>query len=268
VDARDLLALHVAVRHRHDCSVGDEIELAAKSAGEIAGAVADVLAQETRALAPLRERMDALTARIHYRYYPQTIRQALRAAQRIEEAGLPRKAIEAIPDPLLRAILEGGAMAPDETMHERWANLLANALTDGPTTVMTAFPRILADLEPIEAALLDQLSDGKLSVEGEVVDEEADGDEKYEVPPWFRWAELSFERCVELGVTRLAVYNLRRLNLVWAASDIMSSNVPNEVGLALFPGSDPNDLSQPLILTITELGFALVQACRPPMPHD
>ena len=243
--------------------MSEEVKLISKSAGEVAGAVTEALIKQSSAAEPVRARIEALTARIHYRYYPRTVSQALKAARRIEEAGLPRQAIDAVPDPLLRAILEGGALAEEESMHDRWANLLANALTDAPTPVILAFGRILAELEPREAMLLDKLYDGSFSPLAAEEEEYGEGKEE-DPPPWLNWVELSFDHCREIGVTRLDVYNLRRLSLIWALSDVMTANLPSEIGLAMVPGSDPNDHTTPLAVTITELGWSLVGACRPP----
>ena len=50
----------------------------------------------------------------------------MRAAEKIRATGLPTNAVE---DRLLRAVLEEGGFVDDETMRERWAQLLANAAT-------------------------------------------------------------------------------------------------------------------------------------------
>ena len=44
-------------------------------------------------------------------------------------------------------------------MQERWENLLANALTEGSTEVKRAFPEVLSQLEPTEAAQLEKYAD-------------------------------------------------------------------------------------------------------------
>ena len=81
---------------------GQEIELAVKAAGEIAGA----LAEESGALEPVREYATYIASRIYYRHYPKLVDRALRAAEKIRRSGLPHRAFGEIPDPLLRAILE------------------------------------------------------------------------------------------------------------------------------------------------------------------
>jgi len=49
-------------------------------------------------------------------------------------------------------------MEDDETMQERWENLLANAFVGEERSVRIAFPKILSELEPAEAALLDEFA--------------------------------------------------------------------------------------------------------------
>jgi hypothetical protein len=63
-----------------------------------------------------------------------------------------------VSDKLLRVVLEDGALADDESMQERWANLLATGATS-PQPIATALTSILNDLEPIEARLLDAICD-------------------------------------------------------------------------------------------------------------
>ncbi|MFZ2051692.1 MAG: hypothetical protein WAU69_12280 [Solirubrobacteraceae bacterium] len=88
---------------------------------------------------------------IRYRRAPHQAKLLMRAAEKIKASGLPPSAVE---DRLLRAVLEDGAMEDNKDMQERWANLLANAST-GATNVKAAFPTILAELDPLDAQLLD-----------------------------------------------------------------------------------------------------------------
>jgi Abortive infection alpha len=134
---------------------GSEIELAAKATGEVVKA----LAGESGVLQPVREFATYLEARVHYRYYPKVIERALSATEKIRQSGLPRRAFSEVPDRLLAAILENGAMEDEPTMQERWENLLANALISGSAEVKKAFPNVLSELEPAEAARLDKFAD-------------------------------------------------------------------------------------------------------------
>lgn len=77
----------------------------------------------------------------------------MKAAEKVKASGLPAHAVR---DKLLRAVVEDGSMEDDEEMQERWATLLANAATD-KDEIRLAYPRILAELEPKEALLLERL---------------------------------------------------------------------------------------------------------------
>jgi hypothetical protein len=141
------------LRLGHHLGVSEEIDLAAKTSAEVVSA----LAEASGALGPSQELWGAITSGIHYHFYPRVVRQALAAAEKIRGLDIPQRAYAEIPDKLLKAILEGGATEDDEGMQERWANLLANAIAKSPARVRLAFPRILLEIEPSEAAALDLL---------------------------------------------------------------------------------------------------------------
>jgi len=122
----------------------------AKAIEELEPAV-QAFAEATGALGPVRELAAWATDLIRYRRAPYQAKLLMRAAEKIKASGLPPSAVE---DRLLRAVLEDGAMEDDEGMQERWANLLANAST-GSANVRAAFPRMLSELDPADALLLD-----------------------------------------------------------------------------------------------------------------
>lgn len=126
----------------------DDLLPTIKAAEELEPAL-QAFAEATGLLGPVREL--ALWATDLIRYRPYQARLLMRAAEKIKASRLPPSAVE---DKLLRAALEDGGMEDDEDMQERWANLLANAGT-GAATVKAAFPTILAELDPLDAQLLD-----------------------------------------------------------------------------------------------------------------
>jgi hypothetical protein len=177
----------------------------------------------------------AITYGIHYRFYPKLVKQAMKAAEKIEASGLPRRAYDEVPDRLVRAILEGGAMEDDEVLHEMWANLLANVIvTSG---VHQAFPAILRDIGPMEALLLEYVFQNA-HAHGEM--RMADGRGS--------WTD------VEVGTARLG--KDRRLDAT--ERSLASLNL---VRLGLFgpPGAKER-------FVLTELGDAFYRACQPPRP--
>lgn len=120
-------------------------------------------------------------------------------------------------------------------MQERWANLLSNAATarDGDP-LKIAYPKILAELEPAEAQLLERLVDRS-------PDLETNPDETF-----------GFETTGDL-VDIPELYNLERLGLIrWALST----------------ASNFGELAEARVNTdgiqITELGWAFVALCRAP----
>lgn len=131
---------------------GTDIELFAKTTGEVVKA----LPEQSGSLEPVRAFAEYLASSVHYRFYPRVAERAMRAAEKIRASGLPRRAFDEVPDPLLRAILMPGAEKDEPTMRERWENLLANALTIDSAEIKKALVTVLDDLEPAEAAQLDK----------------------------------------------------------------------------------------------------------------
>lgn len=215
--------------------MSEEVELAAKATGEVVSA----LAEASGAMGPPQEFWGAVADGIHYRFYPRTVKQALAAAQKIKQLDLPRRAYSEIPDPLLKAILEAGAIEDDAEMQIVWANLLVNALTDRTPEVHPAYPKILSELRPVEARLLDRIFDAAHISAG---------------APWDQaivQVKNRFQEELGLSVEAfdLAVDNLARLHLV---------------ALQRADGAiRPDFLTH---IKLTPVGRALVLACRAPEP--
>jgi hypothetical protein len=203
--------------------MSQEIELAAKATG----AIAQAILAESGLAGPLKARLEAITAGIHYHDYPRVVEKAMVAAARIKASKLPRRAYDEIPDPLLRVILENTAKEADETLSDAWVNLLANLVTVGTVEVRRAFPKILASLEPEEARLLDAI---RASLDGPM--------------------RALMVRSPELNM--LAIENLSRSKLI---EDVTA------------PTIDGERRTTQVVVTLTDLGQAFVAACQPPMPE-
>jgi hypothetical protein len=134
--------------------MSDELVPVAKAIEELEPAV-EAFAEATGLLGPVRELSAWATDLIRYRRAPHQAKLLIRAAEKIKASGLPPSAVS---DRLLRAVLEDGAMEDDEAMQERWANLLANAGTGSPIA-RDAFGKVLSELEPEDAAILDRTFD-------------------------------------------------------------------------------------------------------------
>jgi hypothetical protein len=89
--------------------MGDELELAAKTSGEVVAA----LAEKSGALAIPQEYASYIASRIHLRHYPALVARAMAVAEKLRAAGLPRQAFSVLDEPLLTAILEGMAEETD-----------------------------------------------------------------------------------------------------------------------------------------------------------
>ena len=132
-------------------AMSEDLVQAAKAVEELTPAM-KIFVEVTGILDPVRELSEWATDLIRYRRAPYQAKLLMRAVEKIKATGLPASAVS---DRLLRAVLEDGAMEDDPTMQDRWANLLANAST-GQADVRAAFPRMLSELDPIDAAILDE----------------------------------------------------------------------------------------------------------------
>jgi hypothetical protein len=209
----------------------EEIELAAKSIGAAVGA----LVEASGLLGPVKQLNEYFTKRIYYRQLPTLARVATLAAGKIERLGLPHASID---DPVVLRILEDSAGAQDETMQERWANLIANTTTASSQRHYVAYSRILAELEPPEAALLDSIADNSTFAEAPLT------------------TRLSVGQLTETeGVTTAGVDNLIRLG-------VLRHEEPSN------PSWEELESRYDMIanLRFTVQGWAFVQACREPEP--
>jgi hypothetical protein len=133
--------------------VSEELVQGAKAAAELEPAI-EAFAEATGALGPVRELNGWLSDVFRARREAHAAKVFMKATEKIKASGLPAHAVR---DKLLRAVMEDGSMEDDEGMQERWATLLANAATDNEDEIRLAYPKILAELEPKEALLLERL---------------------------------------------------------------------------------------------------------------
>lgn len=134
--------------------MSEDLVQAAKAASELEPAV-EAFAEATGLLDPVREVTAWVTDLIRYRRLPHQAKLLVDAAEKIKASGLPPSAVE---DKFLKAVMEEGPFEDDSSMQERWSNLLANAAISNDGHLKIAFPKILSELEPEEAALLDYLA--------------------------------------------------------------------------------------------------------------
>lgn len=211
--------------------VTDEIVQVAKAAAELEPAV-EAFAEATGALEPVREATGWFADIVRYHRLPHQAKLLVRAAEKIRASGLPA---HAVPDKTLRAILEDGPLEDDESMQERWANLLTNAaVAKGGDPLKIAYPKILAELEPAEAQLLERLVDRSPDLESHPAE------------------TFGYETTNDL-VDLPELHNLVRLGLLrWALS---AGHTWGEVANAEVNVEG---------VQLTELGWAFVAFCRTP----
>jgi len=210
--------------------VNDELVQGAKAAAELEPAI-EAFAEATGALEPVREATGWLGDMIRYRREAHLAKVLMKAAEKVKESGLPAHAVR---DKLLRAVVEDGSMEDDEGMQERWATLLANAATDNGDKIKLAYPKILADLEPKEALLLERLW------------------EKTPNPAEEPFETVGYETTNDL-VDIPELYNLDRLGVLrWVRSMPTTLDSISDAGATLQG------------VQLTELGWEFVKACNPP----
>jgi abortive infection alpha-like protein len=213
--------------------MNEEMVQAAKAAAELEPAV-EALAEATGALQPVRETTGWLADLIRYRRMAHQAKVLMKTAEKIRASGLPSAAVS---DKLLRVVMEEAPMEDDADMQDRWANLLANAMTQRSADVRVAFPAILKELEPSEAALLDE---------------------------WVSAASASSflvktfsPRKPGSGELRKELDNLIRLNLIRAVEKMPTTFDAVSNSEAKITG-----------VRVTRLGWEFVTACQVPTPSD
>jgi Abortive infection alpha len=79
-----------------------------------------------------------------------------RAQRKVKAAGFEQQELGQVDLTKLFPILEWGSIATDDSMQERWASLLANAIVD-PEGFSHSSAEILRQLDPLDARMLDLL---------------------------------------------------------------------------------------------------------------
>jgi hypothetical protein len=234
--------------------VSGELELAAAIGKELSPAAVDFAATVTRS--PARELGEWITDHIRARRYRSQLRLLEKAQAATVDAGL---LVHAVPLKTLVPLLEGVAVeddaehgARDDSMVDRWANLLANAATDSTADVHPSFPGFLRELDGLDAQILDTMYERSGGLPA---------------PPDGRgheWDTYSLSRAFGLKVGRGtdALRQERLDNLV-------------RLGLCFHPILDLQTMTlddlrfgRPSIIRdrigLSHLGVAFVRACQPP----
>jgi hypothetical protein len=109
-------------------------------------------------LGPLVEADEMLRDRVRFRRWKAQVKMLEKARAFLDDRGIDTGRV---PAKILFPLLDYASLEDekDEVMLDRWAALLANAAagTERGATVLPSFPRILSELSPEEAAILDKL---------------------------------------------------------------------------------------------------------------
>jgi len=168
---------------------------------------------------------------IRYHRFKRSIKYLKKSMKQLEDAGLhPQE----VPVKTLVPLMENASLEDDEELSDRWASLLANAAAGGD--VPPSFTRILSDLEPVHARVLDELYNVSMSM----------------APGHRDQAGISGPKTAEAhGMDReqfgAVVDNLFRLRVAQGVSEIERWDSA---------------------LVATPLGRRFVRACRPPGQPD
>jgi hypothetical protein len=220
--------------------------------------------------APIDEASGWLADEIRYHRFKRQLKVLEKAAERVRKAGLEPAMGDRINLGVIVPLLEAASLTgdpvtggashgdPDDAMAERWAALLARAVTD-PDGVPPSYPDILRQLTPREAALLDGIYKAGVD-EGAPLDTQdhlsvgttwLNAYEPYVIaadlgwPEAAHWVERGGPNEVDAARLQLTVENLLRLRLI--KEDYGLGNV------AIRPRQK---------VGFTPLGYDFVKACR------
>ncbi|HPT58197.1 MAG TPA: Abi-alpha family protein [Fervidobacterium sp.] len=212
-----------------------DISAAAEAAKEFLGKIAGPAAEEVGLLLQDKVRI--------YRLGNQ-LKMLAKAQQMLNDAGVSPISV---PLRTLLPLLEGAALEEEDDLSTKWATLLANAATpDSPVDVYPSFPHILSQLSPRDARVLDAIYDLAL---------------RLGLRPG-QWAER--------GGTRESI--MKVMGMSPEEFDLVTDNL---IRLGLCSGQgmrlsfiDKKDqvfqLKDKGIISITQLGYEFVTACRQP----
>ncbi|EKE15901.1 MAG: hypothetical protein ACD_11C00078G0002 [uncultured bacterium] len=160
-----------------------------------------------------------------------------KAQAKIETSGLTKKQI---PLKVLVPIIQNSSLEQEENMQDKWANMLANAVT-GNVEVSPNYAAILNELSPIEVAILDKIY--------QEVNKEADYQKRKALQ--FDAAKLKSILNVTEEKMDLIIENLFRLNLLQSPA-----------GQGVMLGNFPFALRTTKVFEFTTLGYEFVRACN------
>lgn len=165
----------------------------------------------------------------------QAVKLAKKAQTLLEQAGIDPNEV---PFRTLVPLIESASLEDDTVLADRWAALLANAASH-PGAVPASFPKLMAELEPEDAVILDDAYD--------------------------QWCRLAPTVRYGKGISKPTLVD----DLPGLSLEQISFHVDNLLRLRLLRGLTPLNLGDDSEgYVITEFGRRFVRACRPPGTLD
>jgi hypothetical protein len=160
-----------------------------------------------------------------------------RAKKAIDQSGLE---LREVPTRILISFFDNASIEDRAQLQEKWANLLAN-LSTGQIDQHTVYIKLLSELSPDEARLLDHMYDHFMENGG-----------------------LSISSGYQFDITALSNLLGIEEKASWAAADnlIRLNLVQRLIGIGMSMGSEPFMRNQKKSVVMTDLGFNFVRACR------
>ena len=176
---------------------------------------------------------------VRYFRFQNQVNILVKAQEKLKQSGIsPGK----VPSKLLVPLLENGSLEDEESMVDKWANLLANAANPNyPSTVEASFIEILKQLSPNEVLILDKYYDNYSSEKGWIEVQNEQQQKK------IKGSQLQQIIGLQTNDFEDAMNNLSRFGLLGSRG---ISFGPNQYG---GPESE---------IVMTRFGYMLVSACR------
>jgi len=141
---------------------------------------------------------------------------------------------------VLVPLLEASSLEEDQTMQDKWANLLTNAISN-KLEIRPNYVEILKELSPIEVLLLDKIYE-EARKESDYQKRLSLNFDKQKICDWLKLSSEKFDVLIE---------NLFRLNLC---------RMPGATGIMF--GNNKVAVHTTNLFELTSMGFDFVKACR------
>jgi hypothetical protein len=160
-----------------------------------------------------------------------------KAKEKVEKSGLNKKQV---PLKILLPLIENSALEEEDLIQEKWANILANAIT-AEKDIKPNYAEILKELSSLEIIILDKLFD------------ESNKEQDYKKRRQLQFSKKKISEIFKLSSEQadLIIENLYRLNLCQAPA-----------GHGVVVGEYKFALRTTEVFEFTTFGYHFVQSCK------